>query len=71
MKQLLTILLSIAAMAANAQDTSGINTLRQSGKIYVVIAVLSVIFLGIIIYMIRTDRRISKIEQQQKNNPNK
>mgnify|MGYP001582542088 CR=1 FL=1 len=39
--------------------------LRSSGKIYVVVGVLSVIFIGIIIYLINIDRKISKMEKEK------
>lgn len=39
------------------------DALRGSGKIYVVVAVIAVIFLGLIIYLFTLDRRIKKIEQ--------
>ena len=37
--------------------------MRSSGKIYVVVAVLSLIFSGITIYLILIDRKISKLEE--------
>jgi CcmD family protein len=40
--------------------------MRQSGKIYVVVTVLSVIFTGIIAYLIMLDRKISKLEKEIK-----
>jgi uncharacterized transporter YbjL len=39
------------------------DTFRSNGKIYVVIAVILVIFAGIIAYLIRLDRKISRIEK--------
>ncbi|KAA2241453.1 CcmD family protein [Chitinophaga agrisoli] len=39
--------------------------LRSNGKIYVVVVVLVIIFIGIILYLIRLDRKISKLEHQQ------
>lgn len=42
------------------------DTLRSSGKIYVVVAVIVVIFLGILFYMISIDRKISKLEKEHK-----
>jgi CcmD family protein len=36
---------------------------RKDGKIYVVVAVILIIFVGIIVYLIRTDQRISKLEK--------
>jgi CcmD family protein len=50
-----------------AQDTANgvemADALRRNGKIYVVVAVILAIFLGIIIYLIRLDRKISKLEK--------
>lgn len=40
--------------------------LRSNGKIYVVVAVLSIILIGILIYLISLDSKISKLEQSQK-----
>ena len=36
------------------------DALRSSGKIYIVVAVLLVIFSGIVVYLISIDRKISK-----------
>jgi hypothetical protein len=38
--------------------------MRKDGKIYVVVAVILTILAGIIIYLIRLDRKISKLEKQ-------
>lgn len=38
--------------------------LRTSGKIYVVVAVILLIVLGMLIYLFNLDRRIRKIENQ-------
>jgi hypothetical protein len=40
--------------------------LRADGKIYVVVVVLLTIFLGIIAYVIRLDRKISRLEKGSK-----
>ena len=37
----------------------------RNGKIYVVVAVLVVIFIGIILFMIRMDRRLNRLEKRQ------
>ncbi len=42
-------------------------TMRSNGKIYVVVGVISIIFLGIIIYLIRLDGKISRIEKKINN----
>lgn len=44
------------------------NEMRSNGKIYVVVAVLVTIFIGIVIYLIRLDRKISKLEKETKIN---
>lgn len=38
--------------------------LRADGKIWVVVLVLSVVFAGIITYLIRLDRQINKLEKE-------
>jgi hypothetical protein len=38
--------------------------LRADGKIYVVVAVVITILFGLILYLIRLDRKISRIEKQ-------
>ena len=51
-----------------AQDTTKAvdmaDTMRSNGKIYVVVAVILAIFAGIIIYLIRLDRKMSKLEKE-------
>ncbi len=38
--------------------------LRESGKIYVVVGVLLIIFLGFTAFLVMTDRKISKLEKE-------
>ena len=38
-------------------------TMRSNGKIYVVVAVLVIILLGLVFYLIRLDRKISRLEK--------
>ena len=40
----------------------------RDGKIYVVVAVLVVIFIGILLFLFRMERRIRKLERKE-NNP--
>jgi hypothetical protein len=40
------------------------DTFRSDGKIYVVVAVILTILAGIIIYLIRLDRKISRLEKE-------
>ena len=61
------LLLSVATFAQEAPRVEMADGLYQSGKIYVVVTVLSVIFIGIVIYLIMLDRKISKLEKEIKN----
>jgi len=60
---LLTGLLVRAQDTATGKPVEMADRLRADGKIYVVIAVLVTIFLGIIAYVIRLDRKISRLER--------
>jgi CcmD family protein len=40
--------------------------LRADGKIWVVVAVVAAVFAGIILYLIRLDRQIGKLEKEVK-----
>ena len=48
-------------MLIEAQQTS-LDYMRSTGKIYVVIAVVVVIFLGIFFFLIRLDKKLTKLE---------
>ena len=59
---LLINILSIAQDTTEAVDMA--DTMRSNGKIYVVLAVILTIFLGIIIYLVRLDKKMSKLEKE-------
>jgi hypothetical protein len=40
------------------------DTMRQQGKIYVVVAVMATVFAGLALYLWRLDRRVSKMEKK-------
>ncbi len=67
MKKLLIFLClafcSVAAFAQQANDVEMADPMRSSGKIYVVIATISIIFIGLAIYLFAMDRRLKKIEK--------
>lgn len=71
MKKLLNLFaflfVSLSAFAQEADKVEMADELYQSGKIYVVVTVLSVIFTGIVIYLILLDRKITKLEKEIKN----
>lgn len=49
-----------------AQTSELDKTFHESGKINVVVAVITVIFVGLVVYLIKLDRKISKIEKDIK-----
>ncbi|HEY9559958.1 MAG TPA: CcmD family protein [Anseongella sp.] len=51
-----------------SQNGEMADAMRQSGKIYVVVAVIAVIFIGLAIYLFTLDKKISKIEKQSNKN---
>ena len=59
---LLINFLTHAQSTADSVDMA--DTMRSNGKIYVVIAVILTIFAGIIIYLIRLDRKMTKLEKE-------
>ena len=44
--------------------------MRETGKINVVIGVIVLIFLGIVVYVLRLDRKLTKLEHQLKDDKN-
>jgi CcmD family protein len=40
--------------------------MRSNGKIYVVVAVIVIILIGLIVYLVRLDRKITKLEKEIK-----
>ena len=56
---------------ASAQNAAGSNVemadnMRSDGKIYVVVLVVVIVFSGLAIYAINTDRKVSKLEKEIK-----
>ena len=76
MKKLFTFLLLAFSLTALAQEKIPVNAadysnssvemadlMRSEGKIYVLVGIIVIVFVGIIIYLISTDRKISQIEK--------
>ena len=68
MKKLLVLIVLIfscaTVFAQKSAPTEMADALRSSGKIYVVIATISIIFIGLAIYLFSIDRRLKKIEKE-------
>ncbi len=43
------------------------DVMRQEGKIYVVVAVILLLFSGFVIYAIRIDRKVTLLEKELRN----
>ncbi len=65
-KKSILILLSLffIAFGAIAQEVEMASALRSEGKIYVVVGVLSIIFIGIAVYLISIDKKVTKLEKK-------
>ncbi|HVV54856.1 MAG TPA: CcmD family protein [Mucilaginibacter sp.] len=62
------IFLTLSHIAVFAQQSAGVemaDAMRSSGKIYVVIATLCIIFAGLAVYLFTIDRRLKKIEKDK------
>ena len=65
--QLLVILLGFLSEKTFAQSAN-YDMMRSMGKMYVVVAVVVSIFIGIVIYLIRLDKKLTRLEKQINNN---
>ena len=54
------------AQETNAQPQMA-DAMRADGKIYVVVAILGLIVLLLLIYLFSIDRKVTKLEREQKN----
>ena len=61
--------LCVFASVLMAQNPEGqhiemADTFRSDGKIYVVVLVVAIVFTGLILFAVNTDRKLSKIERE-------
>jgi hypothetical protein len=67
-KTSIVILLFLLNLTVFAQTTSSsvemADIMRSNGKIYVVVAVSTIILTGLILYLINLDKRIRRIEKE-------
>ena len=59
---ILVLFLSIHLPIVQAQGNR--DFMRETGKIYVVVGVILLIFLGIVLYLVRLDRKLTKLESK-------
>jgi len=71
---LIAIIGSFATLVVKAQDSTAVvsnkvamaDVMRSNGKIYVVVTVLAIILTGLFLYVIRLDKKISRLEKESK-----
>ncbi len=66
MRKIISIFAMLFLMTTSllAQSEQGTDFLRNMGKMYVVVAVIVTIFVGIVSFLIYLERRISGLEKQ-------
>jgi uncharacterized membrane protein len=80
MKKIAAFLLVIFSFTAQAQEKIAVTSadysnkevemadfMRSEGKIYVLVGIIVLIFIGLLAYLIQTDRRVSKLEKNKAN----
>ncbi len=71
-KSSLLLVATFFCLVATAQDDAVdmADTMRSNGKIYVVVAVCLLILIGLFLYVLSVDRKVSKLEKELKSNNN-
>ena len=65
MNKIIFYLLLTMSLITNAQDVEMADTFREDGKIYVVVGVVLLVLAGLIVYMIKVENRIKKLEKNK------
>lgn len=67
-KQILSLLLllPLASLAQGSKSVEMADSFREDGKIYVVVAGLVIILTGVVIFLIRVDRKLTRLERDRK-----
>jgi hypothetical protein len=60
---LMLVTIFVQAQEGKGNTTFG-ETMRSDGRIYVVIAVILTILIGLILYLVRLERKIRKLEKE-------
>ena len=58
---LFLLLMNLTSFAQEKVEMA--DTMRSNGRIYVVVAVIITILAGLVLYLVRIDRKISKLER--------
>ena len=63
-KILTTIFLSLTTYFSFGQGVEMANIMRSNGKIYVVVAVVLILFLGFFFYLLNVDKKVRQLENK-------
>lgn len=61
---LLLLILNASLVFAQGKKTEMADLMRSNGRIYVVVAVMLTILIGLVLYLVRMDRKIAKLEKE-------
>jgi uncharacterized membrane protein len=72
-KKIVTLFFLLVSGTLHAQTTEVemADAFRADGKIYVVVAMVLIILVGFFVYLILVDRKLSRIEKEQKSSTEK
>lgn len=62
---LLTFVASTPLLAQMREQPEMADLMRSNGKIYVVVVIAALVFIGITVYLISLDRRLRKLEKEE------
>jgi len=68
-KKIITFLFLFSTFCTLAQTADGpqmADSMREDGKIYVVISVIGIVFISIVIFLIILERKLKKLEDKLK-----
>jgi CcmD family protein len=66
-KAITAIAFSLFPFSALLAQSTDDDFMRSMGKMYVVVAVIAAIFIGIVLFLVSLDRKLTKLENQIKN----
>ncbi|MCY7356707.1 MAG: CcmD family protein [Rudanella sp.] len=66
MNSLLSAMMALNFLAQQTAPIEMADQLRADGKIWVVVLVIALVFAGIVAYLVRLDRQLSKVEEALK-----
>ena len=65
MKKIVSLfLLFSVTLSAQSQEVEMADSMRSNGKIYGVVAIMLVILLGLLIYLVSIDKKVSRLEKK-------